>query len=324
MRLLTGIRPRDLAGKACLVRVNLDIARPHAGSFRLLTVLPTLKLLIKNGARPIIMGHKGRPGGIVDSSLSVKPAVDVLSKLAEIRLDWLENLRFDPREEENDEKYARELARRADMYVNDDFATSHRASTSIVDLPRFLPSYAGLLIEKEVGHLTRVRDNPEKPFIVVIGGMKIADKAGTIANLAKKDARFLLGSAYGMMRETLPHGADISLPVDYIPGDGENLDIGPKTVKIYEKILKSAKTVLWSGPVGKAEDPRYAKGSLAVARAIAESGAFSVAGGGDTADFLEAHGMLGKFGFVSTGGGATLSFLSGAILPGIAALDAAE
>ncbi len=324
MRLLTDIRPRELAGKTCLVRVNLDIAHPHAGSFRLLSVLPTLKFLIGSGAKPIVIGHKGRPDGIASPDLSVKPAIDVLSELVGGRLDWQENLRFDPREGENDEGYARELARKADMYVNDDFATSHRASSSIVGLPRFLPSYAGLLMDREIGNLSRVRDNPEKPFVVVIGGMKIADKAGTIANLAKHDARFLLGGAYELMRETLPHGADISLPVDYVPGNGKNLDIGPKTIGIYEEVIGNAKTVLWSGPVGQAEDPRYARGSVAIAEKIAESGAFSVAGGGDTADFLEAHGMLGKFGFVSTGGGAMLAFLSGAILPGIAALEAAE
>ena len=321
MRPLSALGAKDLSGKRVVVRINLDIKDPRPESLRIRSAVPTLRFLLDKGAKPIVISHAGRPEGI-EPALSLKPAVDILSKEAGAKIDWLENLRFDPRETANDESFARELAGKADLYVNDDFATSHRAAASIAGVPRFLPAYAGLCMEREIENLSRVRDNPALPLVVIIGGIKIEDKIGVIRHLAHHGTRFLLGSAYETMRETLPNGAKIVMPEDYLTDGGKNLDIGPKTAAAYATITQNAKTVIWSGPVGKTEDARFRSGSRTIAKAIGESTAFSVAGGGDTADFLEQAGLTNKIGFVSTGGGAMLAFLGGETLPGLAALDA--
>ncbi len=321
MRHLSACAIRELKGKRVLVRVNLDLKNPQPGSLRIRTAIPTLTFLLNKGAHPVIISHNGRPQE-TDASLSLKPAIDILTDLIGTELEHLENLRFDPREQANDESFARELARHGDLYVNDDFATSHRTCASIVGVPRFLPSYAGLQLEEEMKNLTRVRDNPELPLVVIIGGVKIADKTRVIDRLAHYGTKFLLGSAYGMMRETLPNGAKIVMPVDYADEDRKHLDIGPRTAELYADIIANAKTIIWSGPVGWAENEEYAAGSRKIAKAIGASTAFSVAGGGDTADFLERTGLTKNLDFISTGGGAMLAFLGGETLPGIAALEA--
>ncbi len=321
MRHLSACTGRELKGKRVLVRINLDLKNPEPNSPRIRRAIPTITFLLTKGAHPVIMSHNGRPQG-TDPSLSLKPAIDILTGLIGTELEYLENLRFDPREQANDESFARELARKGDIYVNDDFATSHRICASIVGVPRFLPAYAGLQFEKELESLTRVRDNPELPLVVVIGGVKIADKTRVIHNLAHHGTKFLLGSAYEIMRETLPNGAKIVMPVDYADEDRKHLDIGPRTAELYAGIITNAKTVIWSGPVGWAENEEYATGSRAIAKAIGASTAFSVAGGGDTADFLERTGLGKHIDFISTGGGAMLAFLGGEALPGIVALEA--
>ncbi len=320
MRLLRTLTNKELRGKKCLVRLNLDVKDPARDSLRIQACLPTLRHLLERGAKPLIISHRGRPQG-TDETLSLKPAITVLEKILGEKLVWRENLRFDPRETENDKAFAKELARGADIYVNDDFATSHRAATSLVAVTECLPAYAGLHLEEEIKNLSRVRDNPEYPRIVILGGIKLEDKLGVIQKLENKDTRFLLGSAYNLPRETLPRHADIRLPQDGIGQGNAWLDIGPKTTKEYGRAIAEAKTVIWSGPVGNAENAGYAKGSRAIADAIIKSGSFSVAGGGDTADFLQKEKLIGKFGFVSTGGGAMLAFLAGEKMAGIAALS---
>lgn len=320
MRFLSALSEKDLKGKRVLLRLNLDIKRPRTDSYRLAAAIPTITFLLNKGARPIILSHNGRPEG-KDLSLSLKPAIDALSELIGTNIEYLENLRFDPRENAGDEPFARELAKQGDLYVNDDFATSHRACASITGIARFLPGYAGLRMEEEIKNLSRVRDNPALPLVVVIGGIKIDDKISTIKNLAHHGTKFLLGSAYDMPRETLPHGAKIVIPTDYAESGGKRLDIGPETAKAYAEAIMNAKTVIWSGPVGLAENEAYAAGSRKIAKAIGASTAFSVAGGGDTGDFLERTGLMKHLDFVSTGGGAMLAFLSGKTLPGIMALD---
>lgn len=320
MRFLGDLAARELRGMRCLVRINLDIKKPSPESLRIKAVIPTLQLLIKKGAVPIILSHRGRPES-ADKALSLAPAIKTLSGILGIEPEWLENLRFDPREELGDEGYARELAKKGDIYINDDFATSHRAHASIAALPRFLPSYAGMALAGEMENLDRVRNNPALPMAVIIGGTKIEDKLKAIDGLKGPGVRFLLGSAYCMPRETLPGDADITMPSDYEGENGKKLDIGPRTARTYADVIAEAKTVTWSGPVGMAEDPAYAAGSKKIAQAIGASKAFSVAGGGDTADFLEREGLAGKLSFVSTGGSAALAYLAGETLPGIAALD---
>lgn len=319
MRFLRTLTENDLRGKTCLVRVNLDVKDPTRDSLRIAACLPTLRHILAGGGTPVVLSHRGRPQG-VDASLSLKPAIALLEKKLKAKLEWHENLRFDPRETENGTAFAKELAHGADIYVNDDFATSHRAAASLVAITKFLPSYAGLRLEEEIKNLSEVRDNPAYPRVVILGGIKLEDKLGVIQKLENENTRFLLGSAYSLPRETLPRHADIVLPKDGIGRGRTWLDIGPKTAKEYLKIIAAAKTVLWSGPVGNAENEAYAEGSRAVAHAIIASNVFSVAGGGDTADFLQREKLVKKFCWVSAGGGAMLAFLAGERMPALSAL----
>ncbi len=319
MRLLRTLTKKDLQGKTCLVRLNLDVKDPSRDSLRIKASLPTLRFLLERDAKPVIISHRGRPQG-ADASLSLAPAIAVLEDELGEKIEWRENLRFDKHEEANDTAFAEKIAAGTDLYVNDDFATSHRTASSLVAITALLPSYAGLRLEEEIKNLSRVRDNPDYPRVVVLGGIKLEDKMGVIQKLENKDTRFLLGSAYRLPREALPRHAAVTVPKDGI-GKEAWLDIGAKTIKEYGLAIAEAKTVLWSGPVGNAENEKYAKGSRAIAEAIIKSGAFSVAGGGDTADFLQKEGLIGKFDWVSTGGGAMLAFMAGETMPALAALE---
>lgn len=320
MRFLRDLSTKDIAGKICLVRTNLDITNPRHDSLRIKKALPTITFLLQHGAKPIIISHRGRPKK-KDSGLSLKPAIDILSQKIGRGLEWRENLRFDPRETGNNSAFAKKIAEGADMYVNDDFAASHHEAASLVAITRFLPSYAGLLLQDEINILSAIRDKPKKPLVVIIGGIKIKDKIHSIETLKNKTDWFLLGSAYGELRELLPSGANIILPTDWQKENGACLDIGPKTIRHYRAIITAAKTIIWNGPLGKVEKPAYAHGSEAIARAIIHSKAFSVAGGGDTTDFLANLGLLQQFNFASTGGGAMLAFLAHKPLPALKALD---
>lgn len=320
MRLLRSLGKKSLRGKKCLVRINLDIKDPHKDSLRLRAALPTLRLLFANKAKPIILSHRGRPNGI-DASLSLKPAIKILEHELGKKLTWRENLRFDPREEENELSFAKELAAGADIYINDDFATSHRTAASLVAITKLLPSYAGLRLEEEIVNLSRIRDNPKTTLAIVLGGIKLEDKMGVIQQLENENTRFLLGSAYHLPREAFPRHARITMPQDGIGIGRIWKDIGPKTIKEYAHILARTKTIVWSGPVGAVEDSAYAKGSRAIAKAIIKSKAFSVVGGGDTVDFLQNEGLLEKFNWVSTGGGAMLAFLAHKKMPALATLN---
>lgn len=310
MNFLSQLSKERISGKTCLLRINLDITDPARESYRLEAVVPTIKFLLDADAKITILSHRGRPSG-PNPALSLKPVVDALfSKLnygSLASIDWIENLRFDTREEQNDPGFAQELAGKGDFYVNDDFATSHRAHASITTITQFLTSYAGLLLEKEVANLSRLRDNPEGPLVLIIGGNKIEDKEPIMENFKYKSDQILLGGAY------------------FNP---PTLDIDQETIAHYCQAIAGAKTIIWNGPLGQVEDPRYVAGTKAVAEAIAQAtapptggGAFSVVGGGDTLQFLQQFGLLNKFSFVSTGGGAMLKFLSGQSLPGLTALE---
>lgn len=324
MRFLRNLSTNDIRGKACLVRTNLDIANPHVDSLRIEKAVPTIAFLLDHGARPIIISHRGRPQSKKEKNnpvFSLKPAIDILSQKVGRELEWRENLRFDPREQKNNAAFAKKIAAGANMYVNDDFATSHHEAASLVAITQFLPSYAGLLLEDEINALSKIRDNPKKPLVVIIGGIKIKDKSGVIDALKTTADWFLLGSAYGALREFLPNDAHIILPADWKKKNGVCLDIGPKTIRRYSDIIACAKTIVWSGPLGAVENPAYAAGSEIIARAIIKSKAFSVVGGGDTIDFLANLGILRQFSFASTGGGAMLAFLAHKPLPALEALD---
>ena len=323
---LSQLKKEDLAGKTCLLRINLDIKNPEKDSWRLNAVIPTIKFLLEAGAKPLILSHRGRPqsenASASDLKFSLKPLVEILEKRIGQKLDYLENLRLDPREQNNDENFAKELAAKGDLYINDDFATSHRASASMVGITKFLPSYVGLLLEQEIKKLSKVMENPERPLVIIIGGIKIDDKMGMINHFKNIADYFLMGSAYIDLQNELLKNPKVIIPVDWIGENNKKLDIGPKTIEQFSKIISPAKTVIWNGPMGLlSENSRYSEGSKKIAEAIIESRAFSVVGGGETSQFLLESGMINKFSFVSTGGGAMLEFLSGKKLPAIEALD---
>lgn len=322
MRFISQLKKEDLAGKTCLLRINLDIKNPEKDSSRLDAAIPTIKFLLDSEAKILILSHRGRPNG-VEENLSLKPLVDVLISKIQYptsNIQFLENLRFDPREQANDEIFAKELASKGDIYINDDFATSHRASASMVGITKFLPSYAGLLLEQEIKNLSKVTEGPEKPLAIIIGGIKIDDKAGMIEYFKNIADYFLIGSAYIDLQNDLLKSPKVIMPIDWVGEGGKKLDIGPKTIEQFSKIIFGVKTIIWNGPVGMFENPKYLEGSKKIAEAIIASGAFSVIGGGDTDQLLNQLGIKNKFSFVSTGGGAMLEFLSGKKLPAIEAL----
>jgi 3-phosphoglycerate kinase len=262
----------------------------------------------------------------------------------------LDNLRFLSGEEKNDPKLAKQLASLADFYVNDAFAVSHRANASVVAITKFLPSYAGIEMEDEIASLGKVVIKPEHPVVLVLGGAKASDKLGVISYFKKRADWFLLGGGCantilwlkGMDVKKSIKDSDpaelvalkkiaayknVVLPVDFVwgnSGGGEKsaiLDAGPKTAHAFGKKLAAARTIIWSGPLGLIEKKQYAKGSIAIARAIGKNRkAFSVSGGGETVMFLKKHKLDKKFSFISTGGGAMVDFLAGRKLPGIEAL----
>lgn len=328
MRLLSQLNKRQLKGKQVLLRVNLDV-EPSPKSWRLNRVVPTIKFLLNNGANITIFGHRGRPK-IKNNKLSVKPAINILSDKVNQKLNWLENIRFDSRERAEGLSLAEELAGKAEIFVNDDFASSHHASATASLLPKIIPSYAGLLVEEEISALSKVKDKAKKPLVIIIGGIKIEDKTGVIDNFYKKANRFLMGSAYNKipnnksqitnkLQNANSNLKKIVFPLDY--SSKNKLDIGPKTVEKYKEIINSAKTIIWNGPLGKFEDERYRGGSVEIAKTISDSSAFSVIGGGDTLELIEKAGFNeSDFGFVSTGGGAMLAFLAGEKMPAIKVL----
>jgi phosphoglycerate kinase len=327
-----------------LVRADLNVpleAGRVADDTRIRASLPTLELLLERGAGEIVVcSHLGRPKG-VDPALSMQPVEERLRELlpAGERLLVLENTRFDPGETANEPRYAQELAARADLYVNDAFGSAHRAHASTEGVARLLPSYAGLLLERELRELSKLLDRPERPFVVVVGGAKVADKIGVLRNLSGLADAILVG---GKMAEEIrenPIDIPVELPVDVVaaerfeadaegqvvPYDGVpeswlGLDIGPRTRQDYAQRLATARTIFWNGPMGVFEWPRFAEGTRAIAEAIAGAAAYSVVGGGDSVRAVTEAGLAGDISWISTGGGASLEFLEGKELPGVAAI----
>lgn len=246
----------------------------------------------------------------------------LLGRLKSGEIALLENIRFYKGEEENDPVFAKILASLGDLYINDAFGACHRAHASIVGIARYLPSAPGLLLEKEIEALSKIREHAEKPLVVLVGGAKVQDKANFLKAVSQQADSILLGNL--ISREVKEKGIEVSpktelvYATDGIVGD---FDLGPQTITAFQEKISTAKTIFWAGPLGKIEEEKYEKGSLAIANAIIESGAFAVAGGGDLAGFLGKHGFREKFDHVSTGGGAMLAFLAGETLPGLEALE---
>jgi phosphoglycerate kinase len=393
MKLRTIDEIKKLKGKRVLVRVDFNVPLKKSGAkivvaddTRIRAALPTIKYLLGQGAKVILMSHLGDPGGRVKNNLSLKPIAAVLKKFlfmkATAPADWvgkkglkkidemktgevmmLENLRFHPGEEKNDVKFAAGLASLADIYVNDAFAAAHRAHASIASVPKFLPSYAGFLMKKEMNVLSSLLGKPSKPFIGLVGGAKISTKISVIENLLKKVNYLLLGGAlvnnffkaagYGIGASVFEpkelktakkflKNKKIILPVDFVVGDFKGkkawvvsvpkkrtelckkpyalLDIGPETIKKYSEIIRKAQTIVWNGPMGYFEIPKYSHGSVALGRLVAARSrgkVFGVVGGGETIEAVGKTGMSEYIDHISTGGGAMLEFLEGKILPGI-------
>lgn len=334
----------EVHNKIVLVRSSVNIPISEKGEilddFRLQKAVPTITQLTKKGAKVVLLGHLGRPKG-VEESLSLKVVVSRLEELLKKDITFvrdnpkkaiskmkpgdvvlLENLRFHKGEVENDEAFAKELAELGNIYVNDAFDASHRAHASIITLPRLLPSAIGLSFQQEISVLRKITQAPERPFLVIIGGSKVKTKTAFLKAIAQKADTVLLGN---LVREEAEKQKlqfkNVIGAVDGILSDGEEFDIGEKTIELFEEKIREANIIFWTGPLGKIEQEQYQRGSLAIADAVFKSQAFSVAGGGDLSAFLGKHGLRERFDYASTGGGALLAFLSGEILPGLRALE---
>lgn len=387
LRTLDGV---DVAGKRVVVRVDFNVPIENGeiqDDTRIRAALPTLRRLLDGGASLVLISHLGRPKGKVNPDFSLRPvaqrlaelldrpvvlADDVIGDDAHERANQLrpggvlllENVRFEPGEEKNDEGLARELAAFGDLYVNDAFGAAHRAHSSTAGIAAHLPSYAGDLMVGEVEALGALTNNPERPFVAILGGAKVSDKIKVIENLLSLVDALLLGggmantfllaegkslgdslveadyvdTANDVIAKAQETGVELLLPVDVVaaPGmDGQAatiesdaipdgwaaFDIGPRTIETYSAVIAGARTIFWNGPMGVFERPAFANGTLAVARAVAGAEAFTVIGGGDSVSAIEQSGLAGKISHISTGGGASLEFIEGRELPGIAALQ---
>jgi phosphoglycerate kinase len=341
------VRDADVAGKRVLVRADLNVPLEDgqvADDTRIRAALPTLELLFEHEATEVaVCSHLGRPKGF-DAALSMRPVEERLRELVpDERLVVLENTRFDPRETENDESFARELADGRDLFVNDAFGSAHRAHASTVGVAKILPAYAGLLLERELEELGKLLGEVERPFALVSGGAKVEDKLGVLQNLGGKAHEVLIGGKMAEeVREENPLDFPVVLPRDVVAAsafepDAETkivpydelpegwlgLDIGPETRTDFGERIRRARTVFWNGPMGVFEWPRFAEGTKAVAEAIAGVDGFTVVGGADSVRALHEVGLADHVSWVSTGGGAALELLEGKELPGVAAIPEA-
>jgi phosphoglycerate kinase len=386
------IRDVDWSGKRALVRVDFNVPLDHGritDDTRIRAALPTIQYLLDHGAAVVLMSHLGRPKKQVVEALRLAPIAQHLAELlnrpvkaipvtigpeAEAaaqalqpgELLMLENTRFDPREEANDEGMARELARLGDIYVNDAFGAAHRAHASTEGVAHILPAVSGLLMEKELSELGAVLTNPERPFVAIIGGAKVSDKVSVITSLTRRVDTLLIGGGMAntfLLAQGYKVGDSLAEPdaieevnkilffvngtetklqlpidvviadamdananhkvvlIDQVPDGWRILDIGPKTVAKFADEIKAAKTVLWNGPMGYFEAAPFAEGTRAITQALAAAHAKTIVGGGDSVAAIEQMGLADKIGHISTGGGASLEFLEGKVLPGVAALN---
>jgi phosphoglycerate kinase len=322
---LPKIEDLDFQNKKVLLRADLDIDVSKDGLGRLEILLPTLKLLTEKALKITIIGHKGRPGGKEAKELSLEPVGIALEKLLiqelgkekveNLDLAVEENLRFDSGEIENDEHYAEDLLEESEVYVNEAFAASHREHASIVRLPKLLPSAAGLRFVKEVENLEKVLNNPEKPVLLIIGGIK-KDKLDYLEDFKKFADKILIG---GRLPEYMPEDiSDKKLLVAKLIMDKE--DITVHSIEKFQEEISRAGTIVVAGPMGKFEEDGHMMGTKRVFKTIADSQAYKLAGGGETQRAISALGLTKKFDWISVGGGASLEFLAKRTLPGIEAL----
>jgi phosphoglycerate kinase len=341
------IESADVDGKVVLVRSDLNVPLEDgrvADDTRIRSSLPTLQLLLDRGAREVrVCSHLGRPKG-VDPAYAIAPVRERLRELLEDeRLTVLENTRFDPGETKNDATFAAKLADGCDLYADDAFGSAHRAHASTVGVTELLPAYAGLLLLAELEHLGALLGEVEHPFVIVSGGAKVDDKLGVLEHLGARADQVLIGGKMAeQVRDDNPFAFDVVLPIDVVAAesfdadaDARNvpfdalpdgwlgLDIGPSAREDFARRIASAKTVFWNGPMGVFEWPRFAEGTFAVARALADCDGFTVVGGGDSVRAVHDAGVAEQISWISTGGGAALELLEGRELPGVTAIPAA-
>jgi phosphoglycerate kinase len=386
------LKDEELSGKRVLVRVDFNVPIKNGvitDDRRIREALPTIKYLMEKGAKVILVSHLGRPKGFQDD-LRLDPVAKRLSELLgkpvkklndcigeEVEKEvanmnpgdvvLLENIRFYKEEEANDPEFAKKLAKLADLYVNDAFGTAHRAHASTAGVANYIPGVAGLLMKKEIEIMGKALENPDRPFVCILGGAKVSDKIGVIQNLVNKVDVLLIGGgmmftflkamgyeigksiveedkldlAKDLMNLAKEKGVKFVLPVDAVvvkeikedapttvkdvdkfDKDDIGVDIGPKTIDLFREEIMKAKTIIWNGPMGIFEIPAFANGTKKVAEAIAENkNCVSIVGGGDTAAAVQFFGLEEKFTHISTGGGASLEFLEGKVLPGVAVLQ---
>lgn len=388
------VRDIDVSGKRVLVRCDFNVPMKDGeitDDIRITAALPTIQYLQEQGAKVILMSHMGRPKGEAKPEFSLKPVADRLSKLlgkdvifaaSDVVVDdqvkaaadalgageimLLENVRYRKEETKNEEPFTGQLAALGEIFVNDAFGTAHRAHCSTAGLAKYMPSVSGFLIEREVKFLGDALDSPQRPFVAIMGGAKVADKIPVIENLLKKVDALIIGGgmsytffkamgyeigtsildveSIGLAKELMAKadkaGVKLLLPVDTVcakefkndsekavfdrdqmPSDMMGMDIGPKTITLYKEAIAEAKTIVWNGPCGVFEMPAFAEGTKAIAQALAEGGATTIIGGGDSAAAVEQFGYADQMTHISTGGGASLEFLEGKELPGIACLE---
>lgn len=335
----------DIVGKTVLVRVDfnveLDEKQDVKEKYKLRAAKETIDFLFEHGAAKVALAtHFGRPEGKRNEQFAVRQIADDAERILERNIAFaddcigdtvktalnslptgtpllLENVRFHSGDETNDESFTKELSAPFDCFVNEAFSVCHRNQGSVTGITKFLPSVAGLHLIREVENLTRVREQPERPALAVIGGAKITTKLPLIKALEKKYDRVLVGGkiAIEAMEQHLKFTDTVTLSDDY--NSPEQFDIGEHSIAKFREEILLAKTIVWNGPVGKFEQPKYARGTRAILDAIVESGAFSVVGGGESVEVLEEANAMKKISFVSTGGGAMLEFLAGGPMPGL-------
>jgi len=311
---LPRLQDLPVANKKVLVRADLDF-KPDKENLRFRALIPTLDYLKEKNAKIILLGHRGRPEGKVDESLSLKPFEKIF---AQWEATVEENLRFNPGEEANDETFAQELAAKGEAYINEAFAASHREHASIVSLPKLLPYAAGLHFNAEIENLNRVLESPKKPVISIISGIK-EDKLSYIEGFKKFSDKILIG---GRLPEYVHDSSALRTDERVIVADltPDKEDITMHAIETFENEIAQAGTIILFGPLGKFEDEGHRQGTERVFKAVVTANAFKVAGGGDTLTAIKLLDLESKFDWLSVGGGASLEFLAKGTLPGIAAL----